>query len=92
MLPVATLPGARGRGYRVARALSSIGLLMIVVLFMGGFIAIGGEWFQMWRSTAWNGEDAALRNAILALVSLVLVHLPSAPWRTPPRGPELTQR
>ncbi|GAA2009080.1 DUF2165 domain-containing protein [Microbacterium ulmi] len=70
----------RGRGYRVARALSSIGLLMIVMLFMGGFIAIGGEWFQMWRSTAWNGEDAALRNAVLALVSLVVLHLPSTRW------------
>ena len=21
-----------------------------------GFIVIGGEWFQMWRSTAWNGR------------------------------------
>lgn len=67
----------RGRrtGYRAARALSSVGLLMIILLFMGGFIAIGGEWFQMWRSTAWNGEDAALRSAVLALGSLIVVHL-----------------
>ncbi|OJX70939.1 MAG: hypothetical protein BGO95_05065 [Micrococcales bacterium 73-13] len=70
----------RGRGYRTARALSTIGLLMIAVLFMGGFIAIGGEWFQMWRSAAWNGEDAALRSAILAVASLVFVHLPSRHW------------
>ena len=70
----------RGRGYRTARALSTIGLLMIAILFMGGFIAIGGEWFEMWRSTAWNGEDAALRSAILAVASLVFVHLPSRRW------------
>lgn len=70
----------RGRGYRTARALSTIGLLMIVALFLGGFIAIGGEWFEMWRSTAWNGEDSALRSAILALTSLVFVHLPSRHW------------
>ena len=30
-----------------ARALSSIGLLMIIALFFGGFIAVGGERFQM---------------------------------------------
>ncbi len=34
-----------------ARSLSTIGPLMVVLLFFGGFIDIGGEWFQMWRST-----------------------------------------
>jgi predicted small integral membrane protein len=70
----------RGTGYRAARALSTIGLLMLVLLFLGGFIAIGGEWFQMWKSTSWNGLDPAFRNAMLALVALVLVHLPSPHW------------
>jgi predicted small integral membrane protein len=70
----------RRSGYRVARALSSIGLLMLVLLFFGGFIAIGGEWFQMWKSDAWNGIDAAFRNAVLALIALVVIHLPSPHW------------
>ncbi len=79
----------RGQGYRVARVLSTIGLLMIVLLFAGGFIAVGGEWFQMWRSTAWNGEDPALRNSLLALLALVFVHLPSRHWthRDQPEAP-----
>ena len=72
----------RGRGYTSARALTSIGLLMILILFVGGFIVVGGEWFQMWRSTTWNGLDSALRYSLLALLPLVLVHLPSAHWRT----------
>lgn len=71
----------RGRGYASARALTSIGLLMIVIVFFGGFIVIGGEWFQMWRSTQWNGLDSALRYSLLALIPLVLVHLPSPHWR-----------
>ena len=62
--------------YRRARALSTIGLLMLLLLFMGGFITIGGEWFQMWRSQAWNGLDPAFRNSTLALLTLILVHLP----------------
>jgi predicted small integral membrane protein len=57
--------------------ISTIGLLMVVLLFFGGFIDIGGEWFQMWRSAANNGLDPAFRNVVLALVTLVLIHAPS---------------
>ena len=57
--------------WRVGYALSSIGLLMIVILFFGGFITVGGEWFSMWRSTAWNGLDPAFRNAVLAALLAV---------------------
>ena len=70
----------RGAGYRTARALSTVGLLMLLLLFFGGFIAIGGEWFQMWKSDAWNGLDPAFRNSVLALLALVLVHIPSPNW------------
>ena len=60
-----------------ARLASTVGLLMVLLLFFGGFIVVGGEWFQMWRSTAWNGLDPAFRNCVLALVTLVLLHLPT---------------
>lgn len=70
----------RGTGFVVARPLSTIGLVMVVMLFFGGFISVGGEWFQMWKSTAWNGLDPAFRNAVLALGALILVHLPSSHW------------
>ena len=66
--------------YDLPRTLSTIGLLMIVILFFGGFITIGGEWFQMWRSTAWNGLDPAFRNAVLAAITLVLIHLTAPAW------------
>jgi predicted small integral membrane protein len=56
-----------------ARGLATLGLLALVVLFFGGFIVIGGEWFQMWKSTAWNGLDPAFRNSSLALFGLVLL-------------------
>ncbi len=64
-----------GRGpLDTARRLSSIGWLMWIVLFGGGFIAIGGEWFQMWQSSDWNGMDAALRHVIIAGIALILNH------------------
>lgn len=81
----------RGADYRLARSLSTTGLTMLLLLFMGGFIAIGGEWFQMWKSEAWNGLEPAFRNSMLALVTLVMVHLPSPYWMTKPDDQTLHQ-
>ncbi len=74
------LRGFQYRSLAEARRASTAGFLMVVVLFFGAFIAIGGEWFQMWRSEAWNGLDPAFRNAALAMLGLVLLHLPSPDW------------
>lgn len=75
---VAWVRAVAGRGpVATARRLSSIGWLMWILLFGGGFVAIGGEWFQMWQSQDWNGLDAAMRNVIIAGVALVLNHLPT---------------
>lgn len=64
-----------------ARQVSTIGLLMLLLLFGAGFLAIGGEWFSMWQSKAWNGLDAAARNITFAGIALVVVHLPGATGR-----------
>ncbi|TFV99921.1 DUF2165 domain-containing protein [Orlajensenia leifsoniae] len=78
MLAIATVFWFRGRrtGYETARRLSTTGLVMHVLLFFGGFTVIGGEWFQMWTSTFWNGEDPAFRNSALAILTLVVLYLP----------------
>ncbi|MFE2882972.1 DUF2165 domain-containing protein [Streptomyces sp. NPDC059272] len=58
-----------------ARRVSTYGLLMLMVLFGAGFIAVGGEWFAMWQSKDWNGLDAATRVFLLSGVVLVAVQL-----------------
>jgi Predicted small integral membrane protein (DUF2165) len=62
---------------------------MVLLLFAGGFIAIGGEWFVMWQSSDWNGLDPALQNVIIAGVALILAHLPTREWGVP--GPAVTR-
>jgi predicted small integral membrane protein len=57
-----------------ARRLSSTGWVMQVLLFGGGFIAIGGEWFVMWQSKDWNGLSAAFQNFVVAALGLILLH------------------
>lgn len=64
------------RDHSRARRISTYGLLMLMLLFGAGFIAIGGEWFAMWQSRDWNGLEAATRVFLLSGVVLLVVHLP----------------
>jgi predicted small integral membrane protein len=47
------------------------GLGFIVWFF--GFMVIGGEWFQMWQSSQWNGQEAAFRFYLTILAVLIFV-------------------
>ncbi|MFE2046539.1 DUF2165 domain-containing protein [Streptomyces sp. NPDC059477] len=64
-----------------ARRWSTYGLLMLMLLFGAGFIAIGGEWFAMWQSEDWNGLDAATRVFLMSGVVLLVNQLPGATRR-----------
>jgi predicted small integral membrane protein len=54
---------------RVAIAALSLSMLMWLV----AFLSVGGEWFLMWQSKTWNGQDAAFR--MLTVVGIVLLLL-----------------
>ncbi|MFD2467827.1 DUF2165 domain-containing protein [Amycolatopsis silviterrae] len=64
-----------GRPLSLANHLPVLGWAMQFALFGVGFMAIGGEWFQMWQSSKWNGLQAALQNLIVAAFGLVITHL-----------------
>ncbi|MFC8141614.1 DUF2165 domain-containing protein [Streptomyces paradoxus] len=66
-----------------ARRMSTYGLLMVMLLFGAGFIAIGGEWFSMWQSEDWNGLDAATRIFLFSGVVLIVNQLSAPRDRTP---------
>ncbi|MFE0043285.1 DUF2165 domain-containing protein [Streptomyces albireticuli] len=74
----------RRRGFAKARRVSTLGLVMFLLLFGMGFLAIGGEWFAMWQSAKWNGLAAAARNVTLGGLALVVIHLPLPGARAAP--------
>jgi len=39
-----------------------------------GFMVVGGEWFAMWQSPVWNGQQAAFRFYVTLLAVLVFVN------------------
>jgi predicted small integral membrane protein len=53
---------------------ANLGLVVGIALYFGGFIVIGGEWFAMWQSSAWNGVDAAARFSMLLLFVLLFLN------------------
>jgi predicted small integral membrane protein len=68
--------GAPAAEWRRAKGLASIGLTASLVQWYFAFMTVGGEWFLMWQSRIWNGQDAAFR--LFAFVGISLVFLNQA--------------
>jgi predicted small integral membrane protein len=49
--------------------------IAFLVWFLG-FMVGGGEWFQMWQSQTWNGQQPAFRFYVTALLVLIFVQQP----------------
>lgn len=54
---------------RIAVAAFTLSLLMWLV----AFLTVGAEWFLMWLSKTWNGQEAAFR--MFAVVGIILIFL-----------------
>jgi predicted small integral membrane protein len=50
-----------------------LGLTMGFILYAAGFVDIGGEWFAMWQSQIWNGQEKAFE--FLTMISAILIIL-----------------
>lgn len=55
---------------RYAVAASTLAFL----IWFFGFMVVGGEWFAMWESSAWNGQQAAFRFYLSVLAVLIFVN------------------
>ncbi len=60
-------------GWRRAKGLAVAGLVLSMTQWFFGFIGVGGEWFLMWQSKAWNGEETAFR--VFAMLGVILIFL-----------------
>jgi predicted small integral membrane protein len=60
--------------FNAAKRIPIVALTSSLLMWLVGFLSVGGEWFLMWQSRAWNGQEAAFRNfAVVALVLLVVL-------------------
>ncbi|GAA4502846.1 DUF2165 domain-containing protein [Gluconacetobacter aggeris] len=65
----------RGDGAAFARAkrFVPLGTALGFLVWFFGFSVVGGEWFVMWQSPAWNGQQPAFRFFITMLAVCIYV-------------------
>jgi predicted small integral membrane protein len=68
----------RGTAVAFARAkrISIVALALALLMWLVAFLTIAGEWFLMWQSKVWNGQEAAVRMFTVIGIVLLLVALP----------------
>jgi predicted small integral membrane protein len=64
--------------FNAAKGVAVAALTLSLLLWLVAFLSVGGEWFLMWQSAAWNGQLAAFRNFAIAGIVLLFVAQPEA--------------
>ena len=59
--------------FRRGKALGVIALALGALLWLVGFEVIGGEYFMMWQSASWNGQEAAFRFVVVCLLGMIFL-------------------
>ncbi|MGB3831669.1 MAG: DUF2165 domain-containing protein [Mesorhizobium sp.] len=67
-----------GAAFNRAKKFAVIGTTMGFLVWYFGFMVVGGEWFAMWQSQTWNGQEAAFKFYMTMLVVLIYVIQPDA--------------
>lgn len=61
--------------FNKAKKLAIVGLTVSLMQWYVAFLVVGAEWFLMWQSSSFNGQDAASRMFLVIGVSLVFLAL-----------------
>ncbi|HUA79909.1 MAG TPA: DUF2165 domain-containing protein [Dyella sp.] len=64
--------------FSAAKRLVTAGCVLGFAIWFFGFMVVGGEWFAMWQSTTWNGQEGAFRFYMAILGVLIFVNQPDA--------------
>jgi predicted small integral membrane protein len=62
--------------FNAAKQYVVIGVGVGFLLWFTGFMVVGGEWFLMWQSKQWNGQESAFRFYMTLLAVGIFVSLP----------------
>jgi predicted small integral membrane protein len=77
---IALMRAARGTAtdFNRAKRITIIAFTLALLMWLVAFLSVGGEWFLMWQSNTWNGQDAAFRMFTVIGIVLLLVAQPDA--------------
>src|ERR1700677_415387 len=65
----------RASAFNAAKRVPLMALTLSMLMWLVAFLIVGAEWFLMWQSHTWNGQEAAFRMfTVVGLVLLILLH------------------
>ena len=70
--------GQPGTAFQDAKTLAVGGLTVSLLMWLVAFLSVGGEWFLMWQSHTWNGQEPAFRMFVVVGVIFLLLAMPEA--------------
>jgi predicted small integral membrane protein len=62
--------------FRLAKSVGVVALTSGMLQWFVAFLCVGAEWFLMWQSKSWNGQEAAFRMFAVEGIVLVVLLLP----------------
>jgi predicted small integral membrane protein len=69
---------ATAAAFNQAKRTSVVALTVGILMWLVAFLTVGGEWFLMWQSKSWNGQEAAFRMFTVVGIILVFLALPDS--------------
>jgi predicted small integral membrane protein len=60
--------------FNAAKRVAVLSLALSMLMWLIAFLSVGAEWFLMWQSKIWNGQEPAFRMfSVVGLVLLILL-------------------
>jgi len=60
--------------FQAAKRIPIVALTLAMLMWLVAFLSVGAEWFLMWQSHSWNGQDAAFRMfVVVGMVFLIIL-------------------
>jgi predicted small integral membrane protein len=81
-LRLAKALGAPAVAFHQSKRIALIALSVALLMWLVAFLSVGGEWYLMWQSKSWNGQDAAFR--MFTVIGIVLLLLAQPDSETQP--------
>jgi predicted small integral membrane protein len=65
------MAGALHAGFNQSKRVAISALTLSLLMWFVVFLSVGGEWFLMWQSKTWNGQDEAAR--MFTVIGIILL-------------------
>jgi predicted small integral membrane protein len=64
--------------FHLAKRVAIVALTLSLMMWLVAFLSVGAEWFLMWQSKTWNGQEPAFRMFTIVGMVLLLVSQPDS--------------